>query len=59
MLALNDSVKLSLDALRSHKLRAALTLIRDGISPTRAAAHVGLGRSTLYRELAHTLGALP
>ena len=45
--------------LDPEKLRAALTLIRDGISPTRAAAHVGLGRSTLYRELAHTLGALP
>ncbi|MCC7153945.1 MAG: ABC transporter permease, partial [Bryobacterales bacterium] len=27
MLAFNDSVKLSLDALRAHRLRAALTLL--------------------------------
>jgi len=35
-----------------EKLQAALTLIRSGLSPTTAARHVGLGRSTLYRELA-------
>lgn len=44
--------------LDHEKLRAALTLIRDGMSPTKAARHVGLGRSTLYRELALISGAL-
>ena len=42
-----------------EKLRTALTLIRNGMSPTKAARHVGLGRSTLYRELALIPGALP
>jgi DNA invertase Pin-like site-specific DNA recombinase len=45
--------------LDQEKLRAALTLIRNGMSPTKAARHVGLGRSTLYRELAPIPGALP
>src|SRR5215213_8352499 len=45
--------------LDREKLRAALTLIRNGMSPTKAARHVGLGRSTLYRELALIAGALP
>jgi DNA invertase Pin-like site-specific DNA recombinase len=45
--------------LDQEKLRAALTLIRNGMSPTKAARHVGLGRSTLYRELALIPGALP
>lgn len=35
-----------------EKLRAAVSLIRGGMPPARAARHVGLGRSTLYRELA-------
>ena len=45
--------------LDQEKLRAALTLIRNGMSPTKAARHVGFGRSTLYRELALIAGALP
>ena len=44
--------------LDQEKLRAALTLIRNGMSP-QAARHVGLGRSTLYRELALIPDALP
>lgn len=32
---------------------------QERISPTKAARHVGLGRSTLYRELALIPGALP
>ncbi len=43
-------------ALDREKLDAALTLVRNGLSPTRAARQVGLGRSTLYREIA-ALGA--
>ena len=43
-------------ALDRDKLDAALTLVRSGLSPTRAARQVGLGRSTLYREIA-ALGA--
>ena len=43
-------------ALDRAKLDAALTLVRSGLSPTRAARQVGLGRSTLYREIA-ALGA--
>ena len=39
-------------ALDPDKLDAALLLIQGGLSPTRAAKQVGLGRSTLYRELA-------
>ena len=45
--------------LDQEKLRAALTLICNGMSPTKAARHVGLGRSTLYRELALIAGTLP
>lgn len=36
------------------KLQAAMTLIRGGLTPSKAARQVGLGRSTLYRELALT-----
>ena len=36
------------------KLQAAMTLIRGGLTPSEAARQVGLGRSTLYRELALT-----
>ena len=43
-------------ALDREKLDAALMLVRSGLSPTRAARQVGLGRSTLYREIA-ALGA--
>jgi DNA invertase Pin-like site-specific DNA recombinase len=35
-----------------EKLQAALTLVRGGLTPSKAARQVGLGRSTLYRELA-------
>jgi DNA invertase Pin-like site-specific DNA recombinase len=38
--------------LDPEKLQAAVTLIRGGLSPSKAARQVGLGRSTLYRELA-------
>jgi DNA invertase Pin-like site-specific DNA recombinase len=38
--------------LDPEKLKAAVTLIRSGLSPSKAARQVGLGRSTLYRELA-------
>lgn len=39
-------------ALDEEKLQAALTLVRTGLSPSTAARQVGLGRSTLYREIA-------
>src|SRR3954465_10310500 len=39
-------------ALDREKLQAALTLARSGLSPTKTADQVGLGRSTVYRELA-------
>jgi len=45
--------------LDEEKLQAALTLIRGGLSPSAAARRVGLGRSTLYRELALMPNALP
>jgi DNA invertase Pin-like site-specific DNA recombinase len=35
-----------------EKVDAALKLVRSGLSPTSAARQVGLGRSTVYRELA-------
>ncbi len=38
-------------ALQSDKIEAAFALIKAGHSPTEAAKHVGLGRSTVYREL--------
>ena len=38
-------------ALDDDKLDAAWKLIQAGCTPTEAARHVGLGRSTLYREL--------
>ncbi len=38
-------------ALEADKIEAAFALIRAGLSPTEAARHVGLGRSTVYREL--------
>lgn len=37
--------------LDREKLEAALLLMKGGMSPTRAARQVGLGRSTLYREI--------
>jgi len=38
--------------LDEARLQAALTLVRSGLSPSHAAQQIGLGRSTLYRELA-------
>ena len=38
-------------ALEANKIQAAFALIRAGLSPTEAARQVGLGRSTVYREL--------
>jgi DNA invertase Pin-like site-specific DNA recombinase len=37
--------------LNPEKLQAAFTLIENGISPTKAAQQLGIGRSTLYKEL--------
>lgn len=34
------------------KVRAALALVGAGLSPTQAASQLGLGRSTVYREIA-------
>ena len=45
--------------LDREKLQAALTLVGSGMSPTKAARQVGLGRSTIYRELAAITEAEP
>src|SRR5262249_8571857 len=37
--------------LDQEKLEAAMLLVKSGMSPTRAARQIGLGRSTLYREI--------
>ena len=37
--------------LNADKIAAALKLVQAGLSPTAAARQVGLGRSTVYREL--------
>ena len=37
--------------LDQAKLEAAIVLVRSGMSPARAARQIGLGRSTLYREI--------
>src|ERR1044072_5901736 len=37
--------------LDADKIPAALSLIKAGLSPTAAAKQLGLGRSTVYREL--------
>ena len=36
----------------SDKVQAALKLVEAGLSPTKAASQLGLGRSTVYREVA-------
>jgi len=41
----------------SEKVRAALKLVEAGLSPTAAAKQLGLGRSTVYREI--TVAGLP
>ncbi len=37
--------------LDQEKLEAAILLVKSGMSPTKAARQIGLGRSTLYREI--------
>jgi DNA invertase Pin-like site-specific DNA recombinase len=37
--------------LEREQAEAALTLVAAGLSPTAAAKQLGLGRSTVYREL--------
>ena len=37
--------------LDNEKREAAFKLLQAGISPQEAAKHLGIGRSTLYREL--------
>ena len=37
--------------LNADKINAALSLVKSGLSPTAAARQLGLGRSTVYREL--------
>jgi DNA invertase Pin-like site-specific DNA recombinase len=37
--------------LDADKITAVLNLVKSGLSPTAAAKHLGLGRSTVYREL--------
>ena len=39
------------------KVRAALALVGAGLYPTQAASQLGLGRSTVYREIAAAGGA--
>ena len=51
--------KLGRPALDREKLQAALMLVRSGLSPTKAVDQVGLGRSTVYRELALLTRAVP
>ena len=38
--------------LDADKVQAALKLVESGLSPTKAAVQLGLGRSTVYREVA-------
>jgi hypothetical protein len=38
--------------LEVDKVQAALKLVQAGLSPTKAASQLGLGRSTVYREVA-------
>jgi DNA invertase Pin-like site-specific DNA recombinase len=40
--------------LDRDRAEAALKLVAAGLPPTAAARQVGLGRSTVYRELRHT-----
>ena len=37
--------------LDQEKREAAILLVKSGMSPTKAARQIGLGRSTLYREI--------
>jgi len=38
--------------VNADKVKAALKLVEAGLSPTKAASQLGLGRSTVYREVA-------
>jgi DNA invertase Pin-like site-specific DNA recombinase len=38
--------------VNAEKVQAALKLVEAGLSPTKAACQLGLGRSTVYREVA-------
>lgn len=49
--ARNKGKRLGRPELDQEKLQAAFTLIESGTSPTDAAKQLGLGRSTVYREL--------
>ncbi len=40
--------------LDADKIAAALSLVKAGLSPTAAARQLGLGRSTVYREVSRT-----
>ncbi|NQX99165.1 MAG: recombinase family protein [Flavobacteriales bacterium] len=43
--------KLGRPALDPELIQSALKLIKAGVSPTNTAKQLGIGRSTLYREL--------
>lgn len=45
--------------LDSDKVAAAIKLVAAGLSPTAAARQLGLGRSTVYREIQRTGDARP
>jgi IS30 family transposase len=47
----SDTCANSLSALDQDKVAAALKLVSAGLSPTAAARELGLGRSTVYREV--------
>jgi len=49
--AKNKGKKLGRPVLDQAKVEAAIKLIESGLSPTQAAKHLGMGRSTLYREI--------
>ncbi len=46
--------RLERPSLQEEKLDAAFKLVEAGISPAEAAKQLGLGRSTLYREMQKT-----
>jgi hypothetical protein len=44
--------RLGRQPIDADKVQAALKLVEAGLSPTKAASQLGLGRSTVYREVA-------
>lgn len=44
-------VKFGRPNVEAERIEAAMLLVRGGISPTRAARQIGIGRSTIYRRL--------